>query len=63
MLSFASDFWPLFCAIIGTGAALTVLAIAFATVEPPSLRRHETATVHHLPRRHHPAATTSRKAA
>ena len=62
MLSFASDFWPLFWAIIGTGAALTVLAIAFATVEPTSLRRHEIATVHHLPRRHHPAAT-SRKAA
>jgi hypothetical protein len=62
MLSFASDFWPLFWAIIGTGAALTVLAVAFAAAGPIPLRRYETATVHHLPRRHHPAAT-SRKAA
>ena len=62
MLSFASDFWPLFWVILGTGAALTVLAVAFATAGPASLRRPETATVHNLPRRHHPAVT-SRKAA
>jgi hypothetical protein len=62
MLSFASDFWPLFWVVIGTGAALTALAIAFAAVEPIPSRRHATAAVHHLPRRHHPAAT-SRKAA
>ncbi len=63
MLSFASDFWPLFWTIIGTGALLTVLmCIAVATFRPAWFRWHESGTVHHLPRRHAPAAT-SRKAA
>lgn len=63
MLSFASDFWPLFWTIIGTGALLTVLmCIAVATFRPDWFRRHKSATVRHLPRRHAPAAT-SRKAA
>ncbi len=54
MLSFASDFWPLFWTIIGSGAALTVLSsIAIAMFHPswPRLsgsRRHELAAVHHL---------------
>jgi hypothetical protein len=54
MLSFVSDFWPLFWAIIGSGAALTVLlSIAVATyraswLRPSRSRRHELAIVHHL---------------
>lgn len=54
MLSFASDFWPLFWTIIGSGAALTVLSsIGVATFQqswlrPSRSRRHELAIVHHL---------------
>jgi hypothetical protein len=63
MLSFASDFWPLFWTVIGAGVALTVLVcVAIATAEPAWPARSQTATVHHLPRRHAPDAT-SRKAA
>lgn len=53
MLSFASDFWPLFWIIIGGGAALTVASsIIVATFRPSRLRlsgprRHELAIVHH----------------
>jgi hypothetical protein len=67
MLSFASDFWPLFWAIIACGAALTVgLSIVAATFRPSWLRpsrlrpagprRHQLAIVHHL------LATGSRQA-
>jgi len=62
MLSFASDFWPLFWTIIGSGVALTILSsIAVATFQPSWLRpsrprRHELAIVHHL------LATGSRQA-
>jgi hypothetical protein len=63
MLNFTSDMWPLFWAIIGSGALLTVLiCVAIATAPPawPSWQR--SGTVHHLPRRHQPEAA-SRKAA
>ena len=63
MLSFASDFWPLFWTVTGAGALLTVLlCTAVATAPPawPSWQR--SATVHHLPRPHSPAAP-GRKAA
>jgi hypothetical protein len=55
MLSFASDFWPLFWTVIGTGAALTVLSsIVIARFQPfwgrlSGSRRQERATVHRLP--------------
>jgi hypothetical protein len=54
MLSFASDFWPLFWTIIGGGAALTAASsVAIATFRPSWLRssgsrRRELAIVHHL---------------
>jgi hypothetical protein len=66
MLSFESDFWPLFWTIIGGGAALTVLSsIAIATFQPSRLRpsgsrRHELAIVHHL---HATGPRQARKAA
>lgn len=66
MLSFTSDFWPLFAAIIGGGAALTVLSsIAVATFKPSWLQRfrsgrREPATVHHL---HAAGSRQTRKAA
>ena len=45
MLTYASDFWPLFWTIIGGGALLTVLAVLLVAAFP----RHghaELATVH-----------------
>lgn len=54
MLTFASDFWPLFWTIIGSGLVLTVLSsIVIAKFQPswlrpPGSRRHEPAIVHHL---------------
>ena len=63
MLSFASDFWPLFWMVISVGAAFTVLlCVAIATAPPAWPRRSQSASVHHLPRRHAPVAHT-RKAA
>jgi hypothetical protein len=57
MLSFASDFWPLFWTIIGSGALLTMLiCVGIATCEPTWYQRSHSATVHHLPRRHGSAA-------
>jgi hypothetical protein len=64
MLSFASDFWPLFWTIIGTGALLTVLmCTAAATFQPAWFQRHPSATVHHLPTAGDAPAAASRKAA
>jgi hypothetical protein len=46
MLSLASDFWPLFWTILGTGAVLTIaLSLLVATIP--------------LPRRHRPSATVT----
>ncbi len=46
MLSFGPDFWPLFWAIMGGAAALTVaLSLLIATITPASFR----------PQRRHPA--------
>jgi hypothetical protein len=57
MLSFASDFWPLFWLVIGVGAALAVLfCILVAASEPDWAERAEPATVHHLRRPHLPKA-------
>jgi len=40
MLSFASDFWPLFWMAVGGGAALTVLACLLVAVFSPAWFRH-----------------------
>jgi hypothetical protein len=41
MLSFAADFWPLFWAIMGAGALVTVaLAVLIATLSPAGSRPH-----------------------
>jgi hypothetical protein len=46
MLNFGPDFWPLFWAIMGGAAVLTVaLSLLIATITPASFR----------PRRRHPA--------
>jgi hypothetical protein len=51
MLSFASDFWPLFWMAIGIGAAATVvLCILVSASEPDWAERVDQATVHQLPR-------------
>ena len=53
MLSFASDFWPLFWAFIGIGAAVTVLmCVAVAAIRPAWFKRSQPASVHHLPQHH-----------
>lgn len=41
MLSYASDFWPLFWLIIGAGAVLTVLACLLVAVFSPAWFRHD----------------------
>jgi hypothetical protein len=39
MLSFAADFWPLFWAIMGAGALITVtLSVLIATISPAGSR-------------------------
>jgi hypothetical protein len=39
MLSFAADFWPVFWAIIGAGALITVvLSVLIATISPAGAR-------------------------
>ena len=54
MLSFASDFWPLFWTIIGAAALLTVLASLLVAVFSPEWFRS---------RRHQPAGPPARLAA
>jgi hypothetical protein len=54
MMTYASDFWPLFWTITGSGALLTVLAcLAVATFSPSRHGRGsapaELATVHRSP--------------
>jgi hypothetical protein len=50
MLSYGADFWPLFWTVIGSAAALTaLLCLAVATYKPSWFRRHQRATIHHLP--------------
>jgi hypothetical protein len=41
MLTFSSDFWPLFWTILGSGAALTVVLTALIAVLP-RYKRHGT---------------------
>jgi len=53
MLSFASDFWPLFWTITGTAALLTVLVSLLVAVFSPEWFRS---------RRHQPAGTAVRLA-
>ncbi|HZR47953.1 MAG TPA: hypothetical protein VFB06_00380 [Streptosporangiaceae bacterium] len=41
MLSYASDFWPLFWIIVGSGAVLTALiCLLVATFSPSWFKRH-----------------------
>lgn len=47
MLSFAADFWPLFWAIMGAGALVTVaLSVLIATISPAGSRPRR---AHRLP--------------
>ncbi len=55
MLSFASDFWPLFWVIVSGGAALTVLACLLVAVFSPAWFRHD----RHEPARPLPLRTAS----
>jgi hypothetical protein len=46
MLTYATDFWPLFWTIIGSGAALTVLLSVLVAIFSPTWfqsRRHQPA--------------------
>jgi hypothetical protein len=60
MLSFAADFWPVFWAIIGTGAALSVLVTLGIAAGWPRERKAD-ATLVQLAAAYHIAADRDRE--